>query len=292
MVITPDVPNLSYEMWDGIKYFELTAEPVNREILKDVWIKGWGYNGSLPGPTIQVFPGDRVNIRVMNELPEPTSVHWHGLNVQNGMDGVQSSQMIDPGCYFDYHFRIDHRPGTHMYHTQITSASQLMMGLGGAFIILDPEEKAPEKDYFYMLQEFKVSGQQLGAIQKGTYDIDPRARDFNFFTLNGRCYPYTSPMCIHQSDLVRVRMGNLVESAYPMHLQGHQFSITASDGNAISSQNRLLKNTVHIASGETFDIEFLATNPGDWPFHCHLPHLLSNNMTQDLGGMVTLVRYQ
>ena len=143
MVVTPDIPNLPCQTIDGIKYFELTAEPIRRELLPGLFINGWGYNGSIPGPTIQVLPNDDVNIRVINRLPEPTSVHWHGLNVPNVMDGVpdvEPSPKIQPGCYFDYRFRINNPPGTHMYHTHYRTSKQEMMGLGGAFIILEPND--------------------------------------------------------------------------------------------------------------------------------------------------------
>ena len=115
MVITPDVPNLPYTFHNGIKYFELVAERVKREILSGLFINAWGYNGSMPGPTIQVYPGDYINVRVINNLPESTSVHWHGLDVPNVMDGVpdvEPSPEIKPGQYFDYHFKIVNPPGT------------------------------------------------------------------------------------------------------------------------------------------------------------------------------------
>jgi FtsP/CotA-like multicopper oxidase with cupredoxin domain len=143
MVITPDVPNLPFTIKNGVRFFELTAEPVKREILPGLYINGWGYNGSIPGPTIQVFTGDTVNIRVFNHLPESTSVHWHGLDVPNSMDGVPEMELspaILPGSYFDYRFRIINPPGTHMYHTHLNSVTQQMMGLGGAFIILDQNQ--------------------------------------------------------------------------------------------------------------------------------------------------------
>ncbi|GAA0392100.1 multicopper oxidase domain-containing protein [Paenibacillus motobuensis] len=88
MIITPNVPNLPHTLQDGFKHFELIAEPVKQEILPGLFLKAWGYNGTTPGPTILVNPGDWVNIRVYNRLPVPTSVHWHGLNVPNAMDGV------------------------------------------------------------------------------------------------------------------------------------------------------------------------------------------------------------
>lgn len=82
MVITPGIENLKYECKDGVKHFTLVAEEVNLELISGLFVKAWGYNGSLPGPTIIVDPGDSVCIRVINKLPERTSVHWHGLEVR------------------------------------------------------------------------------------------------------------------------------------------------------------------------------------------------------------------
>jgi FtsP/CotA-like multicopper oxidase with cupredoxin domain len=294
MTITPDIPNLQYTLQNGVKYFEITAEPVTREILPGLYIKGWGYNGSIPGPTIQVYPGDRVNIRVINHLPEATSVHWHGLDVPNIMDGVpdvEPSPKIEPGEYFDYRFVIVNPPGTHMYHTHFNSSTQQMMGLGGAFIILSPQSSYVNRDYFLMLQEFSVMGIEMGKITPGIYDINPMSHDFNFFTINGRCFPYTTQLSVKTGETIRIRLGNIVHDAHPMHIHGHQFAITASDGNAVSLRNRLIKNTVNVASGETFDIEFIANNPGNWPFHCHIPHHMANNMQKAMGGMSTVIAY-
>jgi FtsP/CotA-like multicopper oxidase with cupredoxin domain len=296
MVITPDVPDLPFVIHNGIKFFELIAEPAKREILPELFINSWGYNGSMPGPTIQVYPGDYVSIRVINKLPEPTSVHWHGLDVPNVMDGVpdvEPSPRIDPGRYFDYHFRISNPPGTHMYHTHYNSVTQEMMGLGGAFIILDPckQDKFIQRDYFLMLQEFHVKGLRMEEVKPGLFDIDPMSHDFNFFTINGRCFPYTTPLEVKISECIRIRLGNIVHDAHPMHIHGHQFSVSASDGNTIPMQSRKIKTTVNVASGETYDLEIYANNPGIWPFHCHIPHHMSNNMQKPMGGMFTVINY-
>lgn len=296
MVTTPDLPDLPFKMQNGVKYFELIAEPVKREILPGVYINGWGYNGSIPGPTIQVYPGDSVNIRVINHLPESTSIHWHGLDVPNAMDGVpevEPSPPIASGGYFDYHFRITNPPGTHMYHSHFNSIVQQMMGLGGAFIILDRSSNSNiQRDYFLMLQEFSVSGLTMGKVAPGIYDLDPMSHDFNFFTVNGRCFPFVTPLYVKTRENVRIRLGNIVHDAHPMHIHGHQFAVTAADGNTIPIQNRLIKNTINVASGETYDVEFKACNRGNWPFHCHIPHHMSNNMQMELGGMTTVITYQ
>lgn len=295
MVTTPDVCNLPYKLHDGVKYFELIAEPVKREILPELYINGWGYNGSIPGPTIEVYTGDYVNIRIINHLPQPTSVHWHGLDVPNTMDGVpliEPSPEIKPGEYFDYYFKITNPPGTHMYHTHFNTPVQQMMGLGGGFIILSRNNINIQRDYFLMLSEFAVMGLEMGKITPGTYDIDPMSHDFNFFTINGRCFPFTTPLAVKENENVRIRLGNIGHNSHPMHIHGHQFVVTASDGNKISTYSRLVKNTINVASGETYDIEFKANNPGNWPFHCHIPHHMSNNMQLPMGGMTTVIKYQ
>ncbi len=297
MVITPDVSNLPFSVKKGVKYFELIAEPVQRELLPGLFIRGWGYNGSIPGPTIQVYPGDYVNIRVHNILHEPTSVHWHGLDLPNNMDGVpdvEPSPKIYSNSYFDYQFRITNAPGTHMYHTHMNSSNQEMMGLGGALIILNPfkDTSFVQHDYFLMLQEFHLKGLNTGEVKSGIYDIDPMAHDFNFFTMNGRCFPYTTPIITRFGDNVRIRLGNLAMDAHPIHIHGHQFIVAASDGNSIPYRNQLIKNTINVATGETWDIIFKSDNPGIWPFHCHIAHHMSNNMTMPAGGMFTTIQYK
>ncbi|WP_028596793.1 multicopper oxidase family protein [Paenibacillus assamensis] len=297
MVITPHIPNLPYVEKNGIKYFTLVAEPVKSEILPGIYMNAWGYNGISPGPTICVYPDDYVCIRVYNKLPQPTSVHWHGLDVPNVMDGVpdiEPSPRIEPGQYFDYHFKITNPPGTHMYHAHYNTVMQDMMGLEGGLIILDPCESKydVQRDYYLMLGAFALKNMEMGVLQPGVYDINPFAHNSNFFTLNGRCFPYTEALPVAKGERVRIRFGNIGMMNHPMHFHGHQFRETAVDGNSIPHANQLIKNTILVSSGTTRDIEFIANNPGRWPLHCHFPHHVSNNMTLPLGGMTTAVVYE
>jgi len=211
----------------------------------------------------------------------------------DGVTDVEPSPKIEPEKYFDYHFRIVNQPGTHMYHTHFNSVTQEMMGLGGAFIILDPNQQNQyiHRDYFLMLQEFHIEGLKMGEIKPGVYDIDPMNDDFNFFTMNGRCFPFTTSLTVKTDENVRIRLGNIVHGAHPIHIHGHQFIVSASDGNSIPIQNRLMKTTINVASGETYDLEFIANNPGIWTFHCHIPHHMSNNMQKTMGGMFTIIKY-
>jgi FtsP/CotA-like multicopper oxidase with cupredoxin domain len=150
-VITPNVPPLGYEMDGKVKVFTLIAQPVEHYILDgdppegSLWdkvhkakgimpgmmlpkkIKGWGFNGSIPGPTIEAYEGDRVRIIVKNELPEPTSIHWHGLEVPNEMDGVGglTQPPISPGETFIYEFTL-YQSGTFMYHSGFNEKNRLL----------------------------------------------------------------------------------------------------------------------------------------------------------------------
>ena len=289
---------LGFKIVNGYKFFELFAEPVKQEILPGVFINAWGYNGSTPGPTIQVFSGDNVIIRIHNKLPEGTSVHWHGLIVPNDMDGVpgiEPSPLIKPGEYFDYEFKIVDPPGTHMYHSHANSIVQDGKGLVGGFIIADRPDMPVidvDKDYFFMMQEWFLENMKMGTVVQGTYDVNPFSEKFNFFTLNGHCYPSVPPVKCKLGDWVRIRFGNFQMDHHPMHLHGFQFYVTASDGNPISTKNMLRKNTILVASGETWDVVFKADNLGRWPFHCHMPHHMANNMAPGFGGLTLVVEVE
>ena len=181
-----------------------------------------------------------------------------------------------------------------MYHSHFYTVMQDMMGLEGGFIILDPDESKEDiqRDYYITLGAFKLKGLKQGILKKGVYDIDPFANMGNFFTMNGRCFPYTTLLPIKEGERARIRFGNIGMMNHPIHFHGHQFYETAADGNSIAKENQLEKNTILISSGTTRDIEFLANNPGRWPLHCHFPHHVSNNMTLPLGGMTTAVVYE
>lgn len=297
MVITPGIKDLPYTYDDGIKYFTLIAEEIVWELVDGIFVRAWGYNGSTPGPTIRVFPGDKVCIRVINHLSERTSVHWHGLEVPNIMDGVppiEPSPYIEPGEYFDYTFTISNPPGTYMYHSHVNVSVQDNAGLLGGLIVEDPrmQNRKKYKDYLCLLQEWAIGALPWGNLTKGTYDLTFVKPEFNFFTINGKCYPDTKPLPVEYGDTVRVRFGNIQMNHHPMHLHGHQFRVVGADGFPIARDTQIYKNTILVASGETWDIRFLANNEGIWPFHCHMPHHVTNNGAPPVGGMFTTVNYQ
>lgn len=296
MVITPGIKDLPFTYENGCKLFELTAEEILWELVDGIFIRAWGYNGSTPGPTIHVFPGDKVIFRVYNHLPVRTSVHWHGLEVPNVMDGVppiEPSPFIEPGCYFDYKFTICNPPGTYMYHSHVEVPIQDNAGLLGGLIVEEPclQHRKNYRDYLCLLQEWAVDALHWGDLTPGNYKLHFVKPRFNFFSINGRCYPRTLPLDVCCGDTVRVRFGNIQMHHHPIHLHGHQFQVIGADGFPIPPTARICKNTILVASGETWDVQFLANNRGIWPMHCHMPHHVTNNGNPAVGGMFTTVNY-
>ncbi|MDQ2675193.1 MAG: multicopper oxidase domain-containing protein, partial [Actinomycetota bacterium] len=156
-VEVPDVPRLPWTLEGGVKVFHLVPEVVKWQLIPGKEIFGWGYNGSVPGPTIEVNEGDRVRIHVTNKLPEGTSMHWHGLEVPPAMDGVPflNQPLIEPGQTFTYEFSL-HQNGTFFYHSHM--AMQEMMGMIGFFIVHPKRPYAPkvDRDFGLVLQEWAL----------------------------------------------------------------------------------------------------------------------------------------
>jgi hypothetical protein len=277
-VVTPDVPDLPWRTVDGAKEFHLIAEPVKQELLPGKVIDLWGYNGSAPGPTIQVNQGDRVRIIVENHLPEATAMHWHGFEISNEMDGAPgvSQEPIPPGERFVYEFTL-HQAGTFFYHSHM--AMQEMMGMLGAFIMHPKQAYEPrvDRDFAIILQEY--------AVLPNNSIPNSMNMEFNWLTLNGKSGPATTPLCVRLNDRVRLRLINLGMDHHPVHLHGHTFVVTGTEGGRQPQTTWGPKNTVLVGVAEAYDIEFVANNPGDWMVHCHLPHHMMNQMSSMVGPM-------
>jgi manganese oxidase len=283
-VVTPNGWTLPWRMNNGVKEFHLVAEPVVREMSPGLKAHLWGYNGQSPGPTIEVVEGDRVRFFVTNKLPEHTSMHWHGQRLPNGMDGVSglTQQSIQPGKTFVYEF-IARRPGTFMYHPHADEMTQMAMGMMG-FWVTHPKVKNPlidevDRDFCFLLN---------------AYDIDPGAYtpkimtmiDFNLWTWNSRVFPGIDPFIVRKNDKVRIRIGNLTMTNHPIHLHGHEFTVTGTDGGATPKSARWPEVTTDIGVGQMRQIEFVADEEGDWAFHCHKSHHTMNAMGHNVPTMI------
>jgi FtsP/CotA-like multicopper oxidase with cupredoxin domain len=268
---------LPYVLRGDIKEFHLVAEEVEHKFGPGTRAKCWGYNGTTPGPTIEAVEGDRIRILVTNRLKEHTTIHWHGIILPSGMDGVGgvSQPHINPGETFAYEFTLVQH-GTHMYHPHADEMVQMAEGMMGMFIIHPrvPEPEPVDRDYCFLLHNW--------AVHPGTYRPDPAVMvDFDLWTINSKVFPAIDSIVARTGERVRVRMGNLSMWNHPMHLHGVQFYVTGSDGGRWPRVQWRTESTEIIAVGQTRDIEFIAV-PGDWAFHCHMAHHTMNAMGHDI----------
>lgn len=279
-VVIPNGKRLPYEMDGDVKVFHLTAEPVKQEFAPGLVVNCWGYNGGSPGPMIEATEGERVRIFVTNNLPEYTTVHWHGIILPNGMDGVSglTQPHIPPGETFVYEFPLK-QSGTFMYHPHADEVVQVGMGLVGLFIIHPKtESESVDRDFGLLTQMWN--------IPPGTTTPNPTANEFNYFTFNGKVFPATDPLIAKKGQSVRMRWGNISMDSHPIHLHGYEFTVTRRGGKRLSKAAQYSAVTVDLPVGETRDIEFIADNPGDWALHCHKAHHLMNGMVHGGENMI------
>ena len=272
---------LPYRLRDGVKEFHLLAEEFEHEFAPGSRAKCWGYNGGTPGPTIEAVEGDRVRILVTNHLPEATSVHWHGLRLPSGMDGVAglSHPAIAPGETFAYEFTLQDA-GSHFYHPHADEVVQLSFGLMGLFIIHPRygELRRIDRDYCLLLANW--------ALHPGTWRPDPSVMtDFNLWTMNSKVFPAIAPMVARTGERVRIRIANLSMHEHPVHLHGVRFRVTGGDGGRWPETQWLNEVTTLVGVGQVRDIEFEAI-AGDWAFHCHKGHHTMNAMGHGIPNFV------
>jgi len=283
-VVTLNGWTLPWRMNEGVKEFHLVAEPVVREMAPGFKANLWGYNGQSPGPTIEVVEGDRVRVFVTNRLPEHTSIHWHGQRLPNGMDGVTGLTQpgIRPGKTFVYEFTA-RRPGTFMYHPHADEMAQMAMGMMG-FWVTHPRGRHPlidrvDRDFVFLLN---------------AYDVEPGSAtprimtmlDHNLWSWNSRIFPGIDSLNVRLGDRVRIRVGNLTMTNHPMHLHGHEFEVTGTDGGPVPKSARWPEVTTDVAVGQMRQFEFVASEEGDWAFHCHKSHHTMNAMGHDVPTMI------
>ncbi|MBE0605491.1 MAG: copper oxidase [Deltaproteobacteria bacterium] len=281
-VVTLNGWTLPWREKGGWKEFHLVAEQVKREIAPGMVANLWGYNGQSPGPTIECVEGDKVRIFVTNKLPEHTTIHWHGVLLPNGMDGVGglNQPQIPAGKTWVYEFVMKHS-GTFMYHPHADEMVQMAMGMMGFIVVhpKDPNLYRVDRDFVFLINAFD--------IDPGSYT--PRVNtmlEFNLWCWNSRVFPGIDPLVVRKGDRVRIRMGNLTMTNHPIHIHGHNFSVTCTDGGWVKKSARWPETTVDMPIGALRAIEFMADAPGDWAFHCHKSHHVMNAMGHGVPTMI------
>lgn len=281
-VVVPDGTTLPWKLVGGVKVYHLVAEEVEHELAPGLRATCWGYNGSVHGPVIEAVEGDRVRIYVTNRLPEPTSLHCHGVFLPSGMDGVGglSQRAIPPGETFKYEFTLQQH-GTFMYHPHHDEMTQIALGMTGMFVIHPRQVVRPaaDRDFAIMLHEWRID---VGTSRPNPIEMS----DFNVLTMNGRAFPGTAPLVAQAGERVRIRLGNLGPmDHHPIHLHGHAFRVVETDGGTIPESAQWPETTVLVPVGSTRTIEFVA-KPGDWALHCHMTHHAMNQMGHSVPSMI------
>ena len=268
---------------DGVKVFDLVTSVVRWQILPDVSVDAYAFNGQVPGPTLRFRQGDRVRINVTNRLPESTTVHWHGLVLPNVMDGPANitQKPIENGQLYRYEFTAV-QAGSFLYHSHDHVDRQQSLGLYGALII-DPANAADEivadHEYTIQLQEW--------LIRDGlTYPAMPMdGGQPNYFTINGRAFPSTDMIRMKVGETLKVRfIGSNNGFIHPMHIHGGPFVVVARDGETLAPSARFKADTVNVGPGQRYDVIWTALKPGTWMIHCHIGHHTTNNNVEQNGG--------
>jgi manganese oxidase len=273
-VITLNGWTLPWRMNGDWKEFHLVAEEVEREIAPGMTARLWGYNGQTPGPTIEVVEGDKVRIFVTNKLPEHTTIHWHGMLLPNGMDGVGgvTQPHIPAGKTFVYEFAIK-GSGTFMYHPHSDEMVQMAMGMMGSLVVhpKDPQFRRVDRDFAFIMSSYRFDpGTSLPQVAEMT--------EFNIWTFNARVFPGIDVMPVRQGDRVRIRMANLTMTNHPIHLHGHHFAVSCTDGGWVPESAQWPEATIDVPVGSIRAVDFVADQSGDWAFHCHKSHHTMNSM--------------
>ena len=266
---------------DGTKQFELTAAITKWEVSPGVLVDAWSYNGIVPGPQIKVEVGDKVSVIFNNDTPMGSDIHWHGLPVPNGQDGVSpyTQDPVKSGESFTYEFTLE-EPMIAMYHAHMHSQISVPNGMFGAFIVGENPIPYGETISGIEIPEDLVLAEEIPMVLNDAGVIG--------LTLNGKSFPATAPMVLAEGEWASVHYYNEGLTAHPMHLHGFPQLVYAKDG--IPLDYPYWADTINVAPGERYSVLFQGKMPGVWVWHCHI----LTHVESDVGmfGMVTAIVVQ
>jgi FtsP/CotA-like multicopper oxidase with cupredoxin domain len=259
----------------GVKIFDMTIDMIQHRIdAQKEPLDALGFNGTWPGPRLDVTEGDTIRAIFRNNLDETTGIHFHGQVLPNAMDGVPhiTQDPIQPGASFTYEFTA-RTTGSHMYHSHHNATDQVGRGLLGAFIVQPRDERQRYETLYNVSQDIVwISNDSLGG-----------------FTINGRGFPATAPIVATLGDTIAIRFMNEGNMMHPWHLHGMPMRIVARDGYPLGSA-AFTCDTLGVNPGERWDAIIDCSAVGAWAFHCHiLPHAEGRD---GMFGMVTALVVQ
>ncbi|MBI3783002.1 MAG: multicopper oxidase family protein, partial [Deltaproteobacteria bacterium] len=247
-----------------VRDFVITARETAVQVGAAPW-NTWTYDGAVPGPEIRITRGDRVRIRLDNRLPQPTTIHWHGLVVPPTMDGVVglSQPAVQPGESFTYEFDVT-QSGTFFYHAHV--GLQLDRGLYGALIVEEPGENdrlRVDREYVLLLDDWLTTTPEaaLASIQGAGGMMGGGGPAYAGYLVNGTTAP--ARLAVTRGERIRLRLINAASATpFRVGLSGHTLTVTHTDGQPVSPID---VSTLVIGMGERYDVVVSATNPGTWP---------------------------
>ncbi len=270
----------------GVREIGLEARELDWELAPGKMVKGMAYNGSIPGPEIRVREGERLRVTLRNALREPTTIHWHGVDVPNAMDGVPgvTQEPVAAGQTFVYEF-VARPAGTRWYHTHFSEHRQLDLGLY-APLIIEPARPEPfrfDREHTLVLDDWATGstsaiagttegktgrrggkGGMLGGRGGG------QERPYDTMTVNGKAWPATEPLRLRKGEQVRLRLINAsADHTHVIRLAGHRLQVTHTDGNPLVEP--VAVDAVPIAPSERYDLLVSADRPGAWILTCLQP---------------------
>ena len=251
-------------------FIELIAKPGRQKLTGETGpgTEIWGYNGSVPGPMIRAREGDRVRVRLINQLDQPTSIHWHGIRIANAMDGVVglTQKAVEPGGSFEYDF-IAPDAGTYWYHTHNRAWEQMARGLYGALIIDGATSTSGraatefDHDIPFIVDDWRLDS--AGQIDEASFgnmrDSSHAGRLGNWLTVNARNDPQFN---VRMGDIARLRVMNTA-NARVLNIKFPDLSaqVIAIDGHTVKP--RPLEDVMRIAPGQRVDLCFRADGAGE-----------------------------
>lgn len=286
----PLLVTLSMPAWAAKREFNMTIEDTTVHLTPTQTFHTFAFDGQVPGPLIHVKEGDEVTVHVTNTTTLPHTIHWHGM-LQKGtwkMDGVPDTTQdaIKPGDTYTYKF-IAEPSGTMWYHCHVNvNEHAAMRGMYGPLIV-DPKKPVPiekkvTKDVVMMLSDWAskwANKPGYGGVPGDVWD---------YFTMNGKSFPYNMPIRVKKGDVVRIRIIGAGEMYHSIHIHGHVFQIAFKDGRPL--KNPIEADTVSVGPGERYDLILKADNPGRWMVHDHVD---SHTMNGDkpMGGIMSVIEY-
>ncbi len=239
---------------------DLTARIADVEVGNNHSVRAWTYDGSLPGPLIRAHVGDRVIVHFTNDLPQPTTVHWHGVRVPIEMDGVPdvSQPEVKTGETFTYDFTV-RDAGLYWYHPHVMSAAQVGFGLYGALLVEDPDDGVGIADQLTLVLS------DIGFDSHGVLDSPDTGgsagtvfgREGLYVLANGKILP---TIRARSGAPQRWRIVNAARSRFfYLDLDGQTFTVIGSDGGL--QERAETKDTLLVTPGERMDVIVSPTGP-------------------------------